>query len=84
VVVRGELLERYTDRLRPLPLRTNRVRTHESLAIEPTRIHGVWNPGPADALSVHVYAPPLVAMTFYDPRSLAPLRSERSELAVSA
>lgn len=81
VVVEGELLERYTDWRRPLPLRTNRVRAHETLAVEPTRVHGVWNPGPAAAVSVHVYSPPLTAMTFYDPRLLTPVRTERGNIS---
>ncbi len=81
-VVDGELLERYTDRLRPLPLRTNRVRARETLTVGPTRVHGMWNPGPTNALSVHVYSPPLSTMTFYDPRLLTPVRTERSDLAV--
>jgi hypothetical protein len=56
------------------------VAAGRSLAIGPTRIHGVWNPGPANALSVHVYSPPLTAMTFYDPRLLTPLRTERGDM----
>jgi predicted metal-dependent enzyme (double-stranded beta helix superfamily) len=74
-VVYGELLERATDRLAPGPLRTARVQAHRPLAIGPTRIHGLWNPGPAPALSVHVYAPPLATMTFYDPLDLSPQRT---------
>jgi predicted metal-dependent enzyme (double-stranded beta helix superfamily) len=81
VVVHGELMERYTDRHRTLPLRTHRVRAHEALTIDPTRVHGVWNPGPASALSVHVYSPPLTTMTFYDPRLLTPIRTDRAEVA---
>ncbi|MEA2717180.1 MAG: hypothetical protein QOI99_1497 [Actinomycetota bacterium] len=80
VVVEGELVERYTDCLRRRPLRSTRVAAGRSLAIGPTRIHGVWNPGPANALSVHVYSPPLTAMTFYDPRLLTPLRTERGDM----
>lgn len=33
--------------------------------IPPQRIHTVWNPGPRPAVSLHAYAPPLSAMTFY-------------------
>ncbi len=84
MVVQGELRERYTDCdthwARPLPLRTQRVRAQEAVAIGATRVHGVWNPGPATTLSVHVYSPPLTAMTFYDPRLLTPVRTERSDL----
>jgi predicted metal-dependent enzyme (double-stranded beta helix superfamily) len=80
VVVEGELLERYTDRRRPHHLRTHHLRPHRPLAIEPTRVHGVWNPGPTNALSVHVYSPPLSTMTFYDPRRLTPLRTEPADI----
>ena len=30
---------------------------------------------------MHVYSPPLTAMTFYDPRLLTPIRTERGDLA---
>src|SRR6185295_5004560 len=30
------------------------------------RLHGVSNPGPAPASSLHVYSPPLSSMTFYE------------------
>lgn len=68
LVVQGGLMERSTDRLDPRPPQTVRVPAREPLAIEPTRIHGLWNPGPSTAVSVHVYSPPLATMTFYDPR----------------
>jgi predicted metal-dependent enzyme (double-stranded beta helix superfamily) len=78
VVVEGELRERFTDRERPGPLCTNRIRAGEPLAIGPDRVHGVWNPGPATAVSVHVYSPPLTTMTFYDPALLTSLHTERA------
>jgi predicted metal-dependent enzyme (double-stranded beta helix superfamily) len=81
VVVEGELLERYTDRRCGHPLRTHRLRAGQALAIGPTRVHGVWNPGPTTALSVHVYSPPLSTMTFYDPRRLTPLRTEPADIS---
>jgi hypothetical protein len=80
-VVEGELLERYTDSRRSHPLRTQHLRARRPLAIRPTRVHGVWNPGPANALSVHVYSPPLSTMTFYDPRRLTPLRTEPADIS---
>ncbi len=81
VVVDGELLERFTDRRHRRPLRTHHLRPHRPLAIAPTRVHGVWNPGPANALSVHVYSPPLSTMTFYDPRRLTPRRTEPADIS---
>jgi hypothetical protein len=43
----------------------------------------VSNPGPDEAFSVHVYAPPLGAITFYDPSPdgfLAPLAITTGDL----
>jgi hypothetical protein len=83
-VAEGELVETYTDSQSRHPLRS-RVITAGSPALVPSdRIHEVWNPGPDQALSVHVYSPPLTAMTFYDHRPerfLAPLRTRRGDLA---
>jgi len=62
-VVQGELIEAFTDRERPGPLRTRRVGAGQSVTLPPTRVHAVWNPVPATAVTVHVYAPPLVPPT---------------------
>jgi hypothetical protein len=45
-------------------------------------VHEVWNPGPSDAMSVHVYSPPLSTMTFFDhdgDHFLEPLRTEHAD-----
>lgn len=65
-VVRGELVELYTDALDRQPLRSRSVRAGQDLALPATRIHEVWNPGPRIALSVHVYSPRITTMTFFD------------------
>jgi hypothetical protein len=83
-VAKGELVETYTDLKRRHPLRSRVVPAETSVAITPTCVHEVWNPGPDEALSVHVYSPPLSAMTFYDHRPeqfLAPLQTRRGDLA---
>jgi hypothetical protein len=83
-VVRGELLEMYSDVVRPHPLRSRTVGRGSGFAVPATRAHEVWNPGPFDALSVHVYSPPLTAMTFFDHRPdcfLSPLRTEYGDAA---
>ena len=64
-VVEGELLERYADLATSAVVRTRTVAAGTSIAISPTTVHGVANLGPADALSVHVYSPPLSTMTYY-------------------
>jgi mannose-6-phosphate isomerase-like protein (cupin superfamily) len=83
-VVEGELVETYTDLVDRHPLRSVTVGAGQSLALPVTRVHEVWNPGPAPALSVHAYSPPLRTMRFFDHRPehfLARLRTERAELA---
>jgi predicted metal-dependent enzyme (double-stranded beta helix superfamily) len=83
-VVSGQLVETYTDLDERHPLRSATLGAGDSVALPATRVHEVWNPGPAPALSVHVYAPPLTTMTFYDHRHghfLEARRTERAELA---
>ena len=64
-MVEGELLERYADLATSAVVRTRTVEADTSITISPTTVHGVANLGPADALSVHVYSPPLSTMTYY-------------------
>jgi predicted metal-dependent enzyme (double-stranded beta helix superfamily) len=66
-VVGGSLMETYTDTEDRHPLRSRRVDTGEAIDLPTTRIHEVWNPGPDTAVSIHVYSPPLTAMTFFPP-----------------
>jgi len=83
-VTGGTLVETYTDLERRHPLRTRIVGSGESFTIPEARVHEVTNPGPSDAVSVHVYSPPLRKMTFYDHRPagyLNPLRTSQGDLA---
>lgn len=80
----GTLVETYTDIVGRHPIRTRILRPPNTLVIPPSRVHEVSNPGPRDALSVHVYSPPLKSMTFYDlrpDRFLHPLSSAEGDLA---
>jgi Cysteine dioxygenase type I len=84
VVAGGRLVETYTDLQRAHPLRTQMVERGGALAISASRVHGVSNPGPGDALSVHVYSPPLREMTFFDHRPgsfLTPIFTSKGDLA---
>lgn len=54
-----------------VPLATGTVRR-----VPGTRVHDVVNAGPVPATSIHVYAPALSTMTFYDD-DLRPVRTER-------
>jgi predicted metal-dependent enzyme (double-stranded beta helix superfamily) len=82
----GTLVETFTDVLSRAPVRTRALNAPEILAIPASRVHEVSNPGPLDALSVHVYSPPLTSMTFYDcrpdrlPYPLATVEGDVSEL----
>lgn len=83
-VVRGELVETFTDLIDRHPLRSVTMAPGRARGLPASRVHEVWNRGPAPALSVHVYSPALSTMTFFDHRAesfLAPLRTEHEELA---
>jgi Cysteine dioxygenase type I len=83
-VTAGTLVETYTDLGRRHPLRTRMVESGESFPIAKAQVHELSNPGPSDAVSVHVYSPPLRAMTFYDHRPinyLNPLYTSQGDLA---
>jgi predicted metal-dependent enzyme (double-stranded beta helix superfamily) len=79
-VVSGSLVEtsvaRFGDRL---TLRTRTISVATSpLSIGCERIHDVMNPGPAPALSVHVYSPRLTSMTFFE-LAYDGLRAQRTD-----
>jgi len=80
-VVRGELIETYTDSEERYPLRSRPLRGGQEVLVPASRVHEVWNAGPGDALSVHVYSPRVATMTFYDSdpaRFLTPLHTIRT------
>ena len=60
-MLRGALVERFRDRADAddVPLDARKLRTAGTFVVPPTRVHEVRNPFRADALSVHVYSPPL-------------------------
>jgi hypothetical protein len=68
-VVSGELTE-----VRPASgARSQRVLSVGAVHdVSAEAVHDVLNTGKDRALSVHVYAPPLASMTFYDPLDLRP------------
>jgi len=65
-VARGRLTEAYADPASAGALRTRVLTAGVGVDVPAPRVHEVWNPGPGAALSVHVYSPPLTAMTFFD------------------
>jgi mannose-6-phosphate isomerase-like protein (cupin superfamily) len=66
IVATGRLVETYTDLEGRHLVRTRVVHGGDVITIPATRVHQVSNPGPGEAVSVHVYSPPLTAMTFFD------------------
>ncbi len=80
-VVRGELIETYTDRDERHPLRSRALRGGQEVLVPASRVHEVWNAGPDVALSVHVYSPRVMSMTFFDAdpaQFLTPLHTVRT------
>lgn len=78
-VVEGELEEIYSRRLFPLTVfRRRRHPVGRGVGFRGRYVHDVRNPGTGNALSVHVYSPPLEAMTFYrrDRTDVLPKRTE--------
>ena len=66
-VVDGELVETRVDEHHPTSqLRSRTLRQGDVARIDPNTIHAVANVHRTEALSVHVYSPPLSQMTFYD------------------
>ena len=82
-VVEGELLELRASVARPRRLLSTTVRRGEQLRIRPNTVHAVSNVAAAEALSVHVYSPPLTRMTFYDQRNGMLLATETSPVTYS-
>jgi predicted metal-dependent enzyme (double-stranded beta helix superfamily) len=69
-VLRGLLVEEYRkpgSRLSRRQWRRRTIRPGQSIEIPPAHVHSVSNPGPAPALSLHVYSPPLQQMNFFPP-----------------
>lgn len=80
----GTLVETYSDLRWRHPLRTRSLAEGTTSVIPASRVHEVYNPGPAGALSVHVYSPPLKSTTFYDHRPesfLEPVSTAEGDLA---
>ncbi len=79
LVVEGELVERFTDLASQAPLREAYWPRGTARVFEPGHVHDLRNAGGGPATSIHVYAPPLSTMTFYEHEAddyLEPLRVE--------
>lgn len=67
VVATGELVETSVVAQPPggVALRTNRIGVGRSLQFAGSHVHDIVNTGKTPAISVHVYAPRLTSMTYY-------------------
>lgn len=65
-VVAGVLDEHYLSARTPGGVVARRLVAGDAAAFDSTRVHAVSNTSDADALSVHVYSPPLSTMTFFE------------------
>jgi len=82
-VVQGELAETYADD--PLAtLSRRRLASGATVAIPETRVHAVSNPGCTDALSVHVYSPPLGPMTSFESSPVGLVRARPEQALAGA
>ena len=65
-VVSGVLEERHVLRHSWGQAVTRRLVAGDTVAFDSAHVHAVRNDGDIEALSVHVYSPPLAAMTFFE------------------
>lgn len=64
-MVQGRLLETYANHPSATRLRRHRLGAAAVTAFGPDYVHNVVNIGATQALSIQVYTPRLVSMTFY-------------------
>jgi hypothetical protein len=80
--VAGQLVETWATDLYTARLRQRRLDVGAVSAFGPEYVHDVVNAGRAPALTIQVYTPRLVSMTFYSfrrGRGLEPVRTELSD-----
>jgi len=65
-IVSGVLDEQHGARRGSARIATRRLVAGDAVAFGPSHVHAVHNAGDRDALSVHVYSPPLSTMTFFE------------------
>ena len=65
-VIKGRLIEAHIDPRSSGRTQRRHVEAGETVSFGANHVHDLLNPGPAVAISVHAYSPPLSTMTFYD------------------
>jgi hypothetical protein len=93
-VVSGVLDEQHLPARASGVVATRRLRAGDALAFNSAHVHAMCNSNDVDAMSVHVYSPPLSTMTFFEqgagsqllPRDAALVepQAERAPLARAA
>ena len=83
-VVAGQLVETWATGLSATRLRQRRLDRGAVAAFGPEHVHDVVNAGRSHALTIQVYTPRLVSMTYYafhrgERRGLEPVRTELSD-----
>jgi predicted metal-dependent enzyme (double-stranded beta helix superfamily) len=66
VIVDGELEERHHDIDTPSNVHTRTLRAGDAVSFGPVHVHAVGNVGDVEAVSVHVYSPPLGDMRYFE------------------
>jgi quercetin dioxygenase-like cupin family protein len=85
VVVAGTLVERFRDRRRVEPFATRQLTSGSMVTFTENHVHEVRNVGDEPAVSIHVYAPTLAGMTFYEEdEQAADIRPARAETVAKA
>lgn len=78
-VIRGELVETFTDLETRRPVGARRFRPNDRFSFGADHVHEIWNPTFEPALSLHAYSPRLTAMNFYGSGTsdfLRPIRTQ--------
>lgn len=79
-VVEGVLQERFRDRRRVEPFARRELTAGSMVTFTADHVHEVTNTGDVPAVSIHVYAPSLDEMTFYEEEpNAAGIRATRAE-----
>jgi predicted metal-dependent enzyme (double-stranded beta helix superfamily) len=81
-VVKGELAETYSDRVKRSDPAIRILRQGSSTPADPSVVHALINRSGADATTLHVYSPPLVDITFFDLHSAGHCEALRSRAVV--
>lgn len=81
-VISGTLTEATTVLSSRAPLTTRRLEQGDRRTLGPRHVHELWNSTSQAAISLHVYSPPLRAMSYYSDHPSSYLSKIRTETAL--